>query len=418
MSDGSSELKTPASEEQTSSSHSSKSSNRRKRARKSNGKKKELNGTAPAVEMTNLDSSPLSEQIEAVSDCSDADKKAEMEEEAEEEEQKKWHWTARVPGQILPTVVGPVGMGLCWKKMSIVWGDNYTLHIISLVILGWTVFQMTILFGLMVYRYIRYPDISLLEQKHPTHFIFGILTTLYFCLISSFIINWNTKVAEVFWYIGFGAMSLYMLYTGHRTIVQKIPVAQLNAFHLFGPLPILLATQLAPFAPKELLFYGWSTGTIWYFGLHVLLVFRWSHVGLPAKRDRAAMWLLLAASADSVLSYAAASEYGFGEVAKCIFFFSIFQFGVLLTLSQRIFYSGFVPTWWMTTLPCTAFSSSWISYGVALNNRNIIIFGTTLVACSTLWILTLYLLTAIWFIRREFWPKSPYRPPIDTTTLV
>ncbi|RZK26129.1 MAG: ComEC family competence protein, partial [Flavobacterium sp.] len=35
--------------------------------------------------------------------------------------------------------------------------------------------QMTALLLLMIYRHIRYPSISILEQKHPTHFIFGIL---------------------------------------------------------------------------------------------------------------------------------------------------------------------------------------------------------------------------------------------------
>jgi tellurite resistance protein TehA-like permease len=310
-------------------------------------------------------------------------------------------------------VVGPVGLGLCWKKMSQVWGNNKILETISLVILGWTVFQMTLLLILMGYRSIRYPKISFLEQKHPTHFIFGILGTLYFCLISSFIIHWNQGVAKVFWYIGFATMCIYMIYTAHRFLVQKIPVAQMNAFYLFGPLPVLLAVQLAPYAPKDLLFFGWSVGTIWYFGLHVFLVFRWIHIGLPQKKDRAAMWLLLAASADSVLAYAAASPYGFGEPAKAIFFFAILQFVVLISMSQKIFQSGFVAAWWMTTLPSTAFASCWLSYGISINHRAIIIVGTVLTGAATVWILVLYVMTAIWMIRKDFLPKTPYRPPVE-----
>ena len=208
-------------------------------------------------------------------------------------------------------------------------------------------------------------------------------------------------------------MCLYMIYSGSRFVAQKIPIAQMNAFYLFGPLPILLAVQLAPYAPHELLFFGWASGTIWYFGLHVMLVFRWAHIGLPQPRDRAAMWLLIAASADSVLAYAAASPNGFGEAAKTVFYFSLLQFAVLLSLSHKIFKSGFVATWWMTTLPSTAFSSSWLSFGVSLNNQGVIITGTVLAGCTTLWILILYILTAAWIIRKEFWPKSPYRPPVE-----
>lgn len=302
--------------------------------------------------------------------------------------------------------------------MSIAW-NNHTLEVVSWVILGWTVFQMTALLGLMAYRLIRYPSISILEQKHPTHFIFGILATLYMCLISSFIINWNERVASIFWYIGFATMCLYMVYSLHRWVSQKIPVAQTNAFYLFGPLPILLATQLAPYAPKDLLFFGWSTGTLWYFALHVLLLFRWIHIGLPGKRDRAAMWLVLAASSDSVLSYVAASEThnSFGEPAKAIFFLSILQFAVLLSLSPRIFASGFVATWWMTTLPSTAFSSSWIAYALSTNSRGLLITGSVFAGCATLWIFSLYVLTIIWIIRKDFWPKSPYRPPVENHPL-
>jgi tellurite resistance protein TehA-like permease len=313
------------------------------------------------------------------------------------------------------TVVGPVGMGLCWKKLSTVWDNNKALEIVSLVILGWTVFQMTVLFLLMAYRSIRYPKISLLEHKHPTHYIFGILITLYFCLISSFILHWNLNVARVFWYIGFGSMCIYMVYACHRLIAVKTPVAHTNAFYLFGPLPILLAIQLAPYAPSELLLFGWSVGTLWYFGLHVLLVFRWMHVGLPAKRDRASIWLLIAASADSVLGYVAFA--GFGEPAKVIFFFSLLQFATILSLSKKIFASGFVATWWMTTLPSTAFSSQWISYGVALNNRGIIIFGTVLVGIATAWILSLYVMTIVWMFRKNLLPKTPYRPPVEKLPL-
>lgn len=315
------------------------------------------------------------------------------------------------------SVVGPVGMSLCWRKLALVW-EKKQLETVGLAIGGWTVAQMTILFVALAWRWMRYPGVSVKEFKHPTHFIFGIFGPLYLCLISSFVLHWSKITAEVFWYAGFGTMCIYMVFASVRLITVRIPVAQMHSFLLFGPLPILLAVQLAPYAPKDLLFFGWACGTLWYFALHVLLLFRWIHIGLPQKNERAAVWLVLAASADSVLAYAVASPNGFGEAAKAIFFLSNLQFVVLLALSHKILWpSGFVPTWWMTTLPMTAFSSSWLSYGLSISNRGVEIVGTILVGCSTFWILLLYLLSVIWILRKRFWPKSPWRPDVERVPL-
>lgn len=307
-------------------------------------------------------------------------------------------------------------MGLCWKKLSIAWG-HHALEIVSWAILGWTVFQMGVILLAIGFRYIKYPGISMKEFRHPTHYVFGILVPLYLCLISAFINNWHRVTAEVFWYTGFGTMVLFMVWCCYRLVTLRIPVAQIHPFLLFGPLPILLAIQLAPYAPKDLLFFGWAAGTLWYFALHVLLLFRWMHIGLPRKPERASMWLVLAASADSVLGYVAASENGFGEVAKTIFFFAILQFATLVVLSPKIFASGFVPAWWMTTLPCTAFASCWLSYGLAIQKQGVIITGTVLVGCASVWIITLYILSIIWIIRKDFWPKTPYRPDVERLPL-
>lgn len=308
-------------------------------------------------------------------------------------------------------------MSLCWKKLSVVW-EKKQLETVSLVIGGWTVFQMTVLLLALAWRWVRYPNVSVKEFKHPTHFIFGIFGPLYLCLISSFILHWNQTTAEVFWYAGFGTMCIYMVLACHRLVTVKIPVAQMHSFLLFGPLPILLAVQLAPYAPKDLLFFGWASGTLWYFALHVLLLFRWIHIGLPQKHERASMWLVLAASADSVLAYAASSPNGFGEAAKTIFFVSNLQYATLLVLSPKIFGpTGFVPAWWMTTLPMTAFASCWLSYGISIENKGAQIFGTVLVGIATAWILLLYALSVVWIFRRQFWPKTPYRPPVEKQAL-
>lgn len=311
-------------------------------------------------------------------------------------------------------VVGPVGLGLVWKRLGVVWGNNATLAIISKVILGWTVFQMSVLMLLIVLRCIMYRKISLLEFRHPTHFIYIILLPLYFCLISAFIINWSTIVAEVFWYIGYGGMGLFMIYTFFRQTLHRIPLAQMSPAYLFGPLPMLLGVQLGPFAPPDVLFAGWAIATLWYLGLHVMLLGRWMHFGLPKPAERPAMWLLVAASCDSVLAYAVSSPNGFGEVSKVLFFLAVFQAMCLLVISKRIFYkSGFVPAWWMTTLPGAAFSSNWLAYGTAMNSYGIHIFGSIVAGFVTLWILLLYVLSVIWLFRRKYLPTTPYRPPVE-----
>lgn len=292
--------------------------------------------------------------------------------------------------------------------------NNEALGVVSKVILGWTVFQMTVLLLMIGLRCIIFREISWLEHKHPSHFIFGILPCLYFSLVSAFIINWNQTVAEVFWYIGFGTMGIYMIYMIYRHTIQRIPLAHIGPAYLFGPLPMLLAVQLAPYAPKDLLFAGWAVATLWYLGLHVLLLSRWMHFGLPKPLERPAMWLLVAASCDSVLGYASSSPNGFGEVSKVLFFLAIFQAMCLLVATKKLFYDGgFSPTWWMTTLPAAAFSSNWLAYGVLQSSKGIQIFGSVLAALTTVWILFLYAMSIIWIFRRKYLPTSPYRPPVE-----
>lgn len=313
------------------------------------------------------------------------------------------------------SVVGPVGLGLCWRKMAIVFHNNSIIEIIAQCILGWTVFQMAVLLCLVGWKAIRHRAFALEELKHPTHFIFGMLVPLYFCLISSFILRWSQPVAQVFWYIGICGDLLFIIYVGHRHLVQPIPVAGINSFYLFGPLPLLLAMQLAPYAPKDLLLCGWSIGTVWYAYLHVVLVFRWMHIALPPKKERPAMWLLVAASSDSVLSWVAA--VGFNEMAKVLFFFSLFQVAVLLSLLWRSFRWGFAPVWWMTTLPACAFASTWISYGSSMGNIRVQYVGVACVVAATAWILYLYLMTFIKVAKKDLLPKSPHKPPVDATPL-
>ena len=263
------------------------------------------------------------------------------------------------PITFFSSVMGLAGYTIALTKINEVFALGLDWLIAALTYL------VTVQFGLVLLIYllklVKHPTAVKQEFHHPIKIHFTPTISISILIISVLFQKLLPNLAFVLWAIGSVLHLILLLYIVNKWIFHDF---QLNLKNPSWFIPAL-GTILVPIAgtnfSPEISWFFYSIGMVMWLPLFTILLYRLFFAEpMPAK-----LWptltILLAPPAVGFLSYIKLVG-NLDAFAKVLFYFGIFSFLLILSLTRKFVPLPLFMSWWAYTFPLAAFTTSVILY--------------------------------------------------------
>ena len=247
--------------------------------------------------------------------------------------------------------------------------------------------------GCYLGKIVRFPEEARHEFNHPVRFNFFPAISISLLLLAIAMMESFPSMAKGLWVTGTIAHLAFTLTAVSRWIGRLYSIQQFNP-SWFIPVVgnILVPIAGVEFASKEISWFFFSIGLVFWLSLFAIMVYRLGfHGDLPGKLVPT-LFILIAPPAIGFVSYFRLTG-SFDAAGRILIYLALFIALLLFTMYKKFLELPFFMSWWAYTFPICALA---IAQFIAFRATQFVFFqycGTALLVISTLVILLVALKT-------------------------
>ena len=273
------------------------------------------------------------------------------------------------PVTLFVSVMGITGLSIAYQRAG---------HFFSLagdVGIGLLFFAFSLFSGigvLYLWKILHYPEDALKEFNHPVRFNFFPAISISLLLLAIAAMEHAPDLARGLWVVGAVAHLAFTVIAVSRWINRLYSIQQFNpAWFIPVVGNILVPIAGVEFASKEISWFFFSVGLVFWLSLFTIMVYRLGfHDHLPEKLFPT-LFILIAPPAIAFVSYFRLTG-SFDPAARVLLYVAVFLTLLLFTMYRKFVKLPFFLSWWGYTFPLCAFT---ISLFVAFRATQLAIFN-------------------------------------------
>ena len=284
------------------------------------------------------------------------------------------------PITLFASIMGLTGLSIAFMRAA----DFYPiLHRAGngLLLLAFGLFL--VICGLYIGKIIRFPHEAQQEFNHPVRFNFYPAISISLLLLAIAMMESYPSLAKGLWLAGSIAHLAFTLIAVSRWIGRLYSIQQFNP-SWFIPVVgnILVPIAGVEFASKEISWFFFSIGLVFWLSLFAIMVYRLGfHGDLPGKLVPT-LFILIAPPAIGFVSYYRLTG-NFDAAGRILLYLALFIALLLFTMVKKFLRLPFFMSWWAYTFPLCALT---IAQFIAFRATQFVFFqysGTVLLVLST-----------------------------------
>ena len=285
------------------------------------------------------------------------------------------------PITVFASIMGLTGLSIAFMRAAQLYP---ILHSVGNGLLLLASGAFLVICGLYIGKIIRFPHEAQQEFNHPVRFNFFPAISISLLLLAIAMMESNPSLAKGLWVAGAIAHLTFTLIAVSRWIGRLYSIQQFNP-SWFIPVVgnILVPIAGVEFASKEISWFFYSIGLVFWLSLFAIMIYRLGfHGDLPGKLVPT-LFILIAPPAIGFVSYFRLTG-SFDAAGRIMIYLALFIAILLFTMYKTFLALPFFMSWWAYTFPLCALT---IAQFIAFRATQFAFFqysGTVLLMLSSL----------------------------------